>query len=53
MNALEASAALKILEEAVRLLWKVSSRLLAAVFGVTGTALLQVWLVVRLFPAVV
>ena len=53
MNSPEAALALKMLEETARLLWKIFSRCLTAVAGVTGTALLQAWLVVRLFPAVV
>lgn len=53
MNTLEAALALKMLEDTSKLLWKIFSRFLAAVAGVTGTALLQAWLVVRVFPAVV
>ena len=53
MNTHEAALALKMLEETSRLLWRIFLRCLTAVVGVTGTVLLQAWLVVRLFPTVV
>ena len=53
MNASESAVALRILEDAAKVLWKVFSRFLVSVFGVVGTALLQAWLVVKVFPAAI
>ena len=47
------AAALRLLEEAGNLLWKIFSRVLGTVIGVTVTTIFQAWLLVRLFPSFV
>jgi hypothetical protein len=53
MNAVEAAAALKMLEGTAKLMWNFLSRFLGMVVGVTATMLFQTYLFVRLFPAFV
>jgi len=47
------TAALRLLEETGKLLWRVFSRIFATVLGVTATTILQAWLFIRLLPAFV
>ena len=47
------SAALRLLEEAGKLLWRVFSRIFATFLGITATTILQAWLFIRLLPAFV
>jgi len=45
------TVALRLLEDVGKLLWRVFSRVIATVLGITATTLLQAWLFVRLLPA--
>jgi len=45
------TVALRLLEDVGKLLWRVFSRIIATVLGITATTLLQAWLFVRLLPA--
>ena len=51
MGPLEAAEALKMLEGIAKLLWRLVFRFFVTILGITVTTLLQVYLVVRLFPA--
>jgi len=45
------TVALRLLEDVGKLLWRVFSRVIATVLGITATTLLQAWLFVRLLPS--
>ncbi len=51
MGPIEAAEALKMLENTIKLLWKLLFRFFVTILGITATTLLQAYLVVRLFPS--